>query len=294
MDFEIRPATNDDITACGDLFSLARVSGWRPGGLSIVAEAAGAVVGWGNRMSNPVHPTRDLAHVEVIPDCRRNGIGTALVRALQQSADTPLSAKATALVDGPAATAAEYQFLTSLGKHIYQRCPMVSVRPDNPHVQAWCAASLTSRVVPGTTVSEQEFVDACTSIYQWQHASWSPTADRTVVRADVAEWWAEHHPEHGFAVRLDGHIVALTDCYQEDYFGDGQVWVLGGEAVDPARPSARADVRSCIAASLQSLASQDREVTAEVHITDPHTWPVVASIPHVRHRGETELIEIRP
>lgn len=310
MDLEIRPATATDVTSSGDGFSIARADGWRSGAHARVATVGGEVVAWGLRMPNAVHPTRDLGHVEVLPEHRRQGIGMSLLRLIQGLSPVPLSAKLRHLsdpdqpeeVDAPGGTGEVMNaFMAAVGVHVYQRCPLVEFRADGEAVAAWCrdqqtqpegvGASAGFDLVSGRELTDDEYISAFTDVYLWQHASWAPTGDSAVIRNEAKEWLAESSRQHCFATKRDGQITAIFDSFPEPTKPGCQKHCVVGEAVDASLPTARHDVKVCLAKVVESLAEYDTTHTADFHMTDPNSWPVLNTLPGLHVIGECALVE---
>src|SRR5699024_1447293 len=103
----------------------------------------------------------------------------------------------------------------------------------------WCAVARSAqdgaaRAVPWAELPREQLVEALVDGYAWQHASWSPTALREVLRPVVGEeFFEESVLEHSWAVVRDGEISALADLYDEPV---GPAREGGLEAVDAAAP----------------------------------------------------------
>lgn len=88
-----RPATEEDVARDAHRFDRLKPDGWREGFRALVLEVDGTVVGVGRIGVNPVHPRRDLVELEISPEHRRHGHGTALLDELRKYSDNPLSSK---------------------------------------------------------------------------------------------------------------------------------------------------------------------------------------------------------
>ena len=283
-----RPATEADAARDGHRFSWLKPDRWRAGFRALVLEADGEVIGVGRIGPNPAHPTRDLVEIEIAEGHRRRGHGTALMRELGRYSRNPLSDK---VVPG----SERDLFLRSLGAVTYLEVPLLRVDVAAERTVRWCAAAReghdgTARAVPWTDLPRAQLVDALTDRYLWQHASWSPTAPREVIRPVVGEEFydgAVH--EDSWAVLRDGRITALADLYDEPV-GPAREGSL--EAVDAAAPSARADVALCLAAWLEGLRSVGvATLDLDNHPTDPHTAPLLTTL-HREAVDPVHLVEI--
>ncbi len=270
-----RPAAEADVARDGHRFSWLKPDRWRAGLRALVLEVDGEVAGVGRIGPNPVHPVRDMVEIEIAEAHRRRGHGTALMRELGRYSKNPLSDK---VVPG----SERDLFLRSLGAVTYLEVPILRLDVAAERTARWCAAVReghegAARVVPWTDLPREQLIDALTDRYLWQHASWSPSAPREVIRPVVGVEFAEGAVlEHSWVVVRDGRITALADLYDEPV-GPAREGAL--EAVDAAAPSARADVALCLAAWLEDLrATGVATLDFDNHPTDPHTSPLLATL----------------
>src|SRR5699024_7587901 len=280
-----RPATQADAERDGNRFEWLKPDGWRMGFRALVLEladpdAGARVIGVGRIGPNPVHPARDLVELEIAPEHRRRGHGTALLHELGKYSGKPLASKA--------APGSERElFLRTLGAVTCLEVPLLRLAVAAVHDGHDGGA----RAVPWSDLPREQVTDALTDRYLWQHASWSPTAARDVVRPVVGEeFYEDSSHEHSIAVVRDGQITALADLYRggadvED--GEGSAGGPGAglsregslEAVDAAAPHARADVALCLAALLEQLRAVGvTSLDLDNHPTDPHTAPLLATL----------------
>ncbi|MFC0673329.1 GNAT family N-acetyltransferase [Brachybacterium hainanense] len=320
-----RRATAEDAARDGHRFTWLKPDGWRPGGVSLVLEnpdgpAGRSVIGVGRAVPNAVHPGRDLVEVEVDEAHRRRGHGTALIHELGTYMRNPLSTKAEQDTE-------RHAFLMSLGAYPYQVLPYLVVDLQHPGVGDWCAqiraehagpeedrtgdsspgtrrdqastagdggtAGEASPAVvrPWTAVDREQLIEAMTDRYAWQHASWSPTAPREVLRQEVgADFVARTHENGSFVVERGSRITAIADLYEAPVPGTRAEAAV--EAVDPAAPWARADTALVLGALLEHLREQRvAEVDLDNHPTDPHAAPLLATLPRIE-TGTMDLLEI--
>lgn len=290
-----RPATAVDAEREGHRFEWLKPDGWRAGFRALVLEDGGdgaTVIGVGRIGPNTVHPGRDLVELEIEPAHRRQGHGTALLRELGTYSDNPLSSKVVPGSDREG-------FLRAQGAVTYLEVPLLRVDVAAARTARWCAAVRGAtdvqgaRAVPWTELPRQQLVDALTDRYAWQHASWSPTAPREVIRTEVGEeFYEESVREHSWAVVRDGEITALADLYSSDTdesepVGPRREGAL--EAVDAAAPQARTDVALCLAAMLEDLREMGvRSLDLDNHPTDPHTAPLLSTL----DRAEVDPVQL--
>ena len=282
-----RPVTPSDVDREAHRFEWLKPDGWRTGFRALLLEVdepgseEARVIGVGRIGPNLVHPERDLAELEIDPAHRRRGHGTALLRELGRYSDKSLSSKAQpgSERDG---------FLRAQGAVTYLEVPLLRVDVAADRAARWCAAVREAhgggaRAVRWTDLPQEQLVDALTDRYTWQHASWSPTAPRDVLRPVVGEEYYEGSAHaHSWAVVRDGRITALADLYSEEReagepFGLHREGCL--EAVDAAAAHARADVALCLAAMLEDLRALGvGSLDLDNHPTDPHAAPLLATL----------------
>src|SRR5699024_11244805 len=108
------------------------------------------------------------------------------------------------------------------------------------------------RALPLRAPQREQGIVSLPDLYLSQHASWSPTASRDVVRPVVGEeFYEDSAHEHSIAVVRDGQITALADLYRGEVDEEGSAGGAGLsregslEAVDAAAPHARADGALC-------------------------------------------------
>ncbi|MGP9709646.1 GNAT family N-acetyltransferase [Brachybacterium sp. AOP24-D1-21] len=292
-----RPATPADVDRDGNRFEWLKPDGWREGFRALVLDVddpisgESRVIGVGRIGRNVVHPDRDLVELEIEEGYRRLGHGTALLHELGSYSDNPLSSK---VVPGSERDG----FLRAQGAVAYLEVPLLRVDVSADRTARWCAAVSashdgTARAVPWTELPREQLVDALTDRYTWQHASWSPTASREVLRPEVGEeFYEESVHEHSWAVIRGGEITALADLYRADEGEDedegrdedegarvGRHREGALEAIDASAPTARADVALCLAALLEGLRELGTEtVDFDNHPTDPHAAPLLATL----------------
>ncbi|MDN5899382.1 MAG: GNAT family N-acetyltransferase [Brachybacterium sp.] len=296
---KFRPATTADVDRDGHRFEWLKPDGWRAGFRALVLEleledggGGATVIGVGRIGPNTVHPGSDLVELEIEPAHRRQGHGTALLRELGTYSNNPLSSK---VVPGSERDG----FLRAQGAVTYLEVPLLRVDVAAARTARWCAAVREATdvqgacAVPWTELPRQQLVDALVDRYTWQHASWSPTASREVLRRRVGEeFYEESKREHSWAVVRDGEITALADLYDDERGAGGPAGPRcegALEAVDAAAPHARADVAFCLAALLEDLGALGvEELDFDNHPTDPHTAPLLATL----RRTEVDPVQL--
>lgn len=290
-----RPATEADADRDGHRFEWLKPDGWREGFRALVLEIEDQgthrplVIGVGRLGPNTVHPTRDLVEIEIDPRHRRQGFGTALIRELGRYSSNPLSTKVTPGSERDL-------FVRSLGATTYLPVPLLRIDVAAQRTGRWCSAVRAAGDGDAVSVHRwdelprEQLVDALTDLYLWQHASWSPTSSREVIRPEVGEeFYEETVQEHSVAVLRSGRITALAELY-DDPIGHHREGAL--EAVDAAALHARNDVALCLAAMLEQLRALG-VVTADFdnHPTDPHAAPLLATLDR-QEADPVHLVEI--
>lgn len=274
-----RPTTSEDVERDGHRFDWLKPDGWREGFRALALEVDGDVIGVGRIGGNSVHPRRDLVELEIAPEHRRRGHGTALLRELREYSNNPLSSKVEPGSERDL-------FLRAHGAVTYLEVPLLRVDLTTERTARWIRtvrelADGDARVLPWSELPREQLIDALTDRYLWQHASWSPTAPRDVIRPIVGEEFYEESDLVGsWAVLRDGAITALADLYSADR-ADGPASRREGavEAVDAAAPHARVDVALCLAALLEGLrADGATSLDLDNHPTDPHAAPLLATL----------------
>lgn len=291
---QFRPTTAADVARDGHRFEWLKPDGWREGFRALVLEVEDPesveprVVGVGRIGPNTVHPGRDLVELEVEEGHRRRGHGTALLHELGKYSNNPLSSKVQS-------GSARDGFLRAQGAVTYLEVPLLRVDVAADRTARWCAVVReagggTVHAVRWTELPREQLIDALTTRYLWQHASWSPTAPREAIRPVVGEaFYEESVREHSWAVLRDGEITALADLYsaEDREVGEaGEISTSVGphcegavEAVDAATPGARDDAALCLAALLEDLRGMGVEtMDFDNHPTDPQAAPLLATL----------------
>ncbi|USQ82014.1 hypothetical protein NF556_10345 [Ornithinimicrobium faecis] len=208
--------------------------------------------------------------------------GVAVLRALRDAGDLPLSLKA---VPGTV----EHATIVAAGGVVYQHCPPELVPTGTPTLREWCAAQRAGaarsgvHLVRGAERSTTDLTRAWTQLYEVVHADWSPTAPT----ADLLEIFgpmieAELESDSTVLALVDGEIVAASFVF----LGSDPAVETVAEALVPGHPHARSAVGACLA---DVLARTDgRPVEFDGHRSDPHFFPLLASLPDVR-AGDTPL-----
>lgn len=252
---------------------------------AVVALDGEEIVGTGRFFMGRVHNDRLSLQVFVAPDFRRRAIGTAIVTALGSLRPDPRRFSA-----GVDAGSGAHRFVGALGARVYQECPP-SIVPTGKAANILAAEDLppTQR---GDTVDFAALAGAWVDLYAWTHAGWSATAP------DFGEWltrWLARDLAAGddlrhvrVAVDDGGSIRAAALVGTED---DPPTVVIEARTAD--EPDGAALVSACARDALASLhASGHERALIDVHVTDPHAYPLIRRLPAT---GQTHLlVEITP
>lgn len=276
----IRPATLTDAATWPDV----EPDRWREGSnrRSFVAEVDGQLVGHCRGIDNVHHPFSRVLVLEVRPEARGQGVGTALLRAQIAVSTRPLRVKITQNA------AAAWSLARSFGGVVEQACPPWR-RIVGPELRAWAQShrktdptmivrSITPEDLPALAALDADH-------YVAQHARWSPSASCEV----LLELLADDFTAEGIDMSLtrvaieDGRIVAAA-CVWPCEASEGQqsadprpveVSIIVDRHDDPARRPAMA---ACLAAVID--ASKDGAVYGiDSHLTERVEYEFVRSVP---------------
>lgn len=247
---------------------------------ALAAEIDGEIVGIASFTEARLHRTRLWMQIDVAFEHRREGIGTALAKAL---ADTRTDARPFAVKAEEGS--AELAFVRSLGATDYQLCPPSVIDPRNPAVQSWALENATVPVVQPADVLTEDAIEAFIDLYEWTHEEWSPIASREIAReAFGPEIESSLHDRASAFALGEGRIRAAAFAYAPiddviDVVAETREreWVADRDEADAERA-----IRSCLASSILAAAGDGvRAIAVDHHASDPHTAPAVASIPAV-------------
>lgn len=228
------------------------------------------------------HPVRlfeaeHFCDVEVEPDRRREGLGTALYGALAARVPAGDALVTRVLHADPTATG----FVRSIGHDLVEHCPAPQGDPTTPGWRTWAAGQRLpdGTVLVGTgDVAAADLEEAWVDYYVWAHETVGRLRDRATV-ATAFEGLAAHL-DHGVSrlVLRGGRIAALSLVFAEPA-PDGICRVLA-ETPHIDEPDGTALVAAVLAGTLDALAARGtRLVELEGRTFDPHLPAVVATFP---------------
>ena len=241
-----------------------------------VAIADGQVVGFASLTLAPVIDWY-FCEVTVIPEYRRQGIGTRLYAAVYELTNRNVSVVTRAMSSQPV----RRRFAEFIGYSTLVHCPEPWIDPTSTAGREW----ITQQQLPGgyQTVAMDELPierveQAWTTYFEWTHRPFG-----TVHTEYLPQVWARYSdgldPD---ASRLSiesstGAIVALSLVTPDAW--DGRTMIVS-ETVHEEQRQGDQLLGATIAASLSVLADQGiRRVELEGHSTDAHSPQIVRTLP---------------
>lgn len=275
---EIRPATDADVEGGRETMPELLVDHWRPDGnpRSLVAVQDGRVVGHARGIDNEFHPRSRVLVMDVLPDYRRKGIGSALLAAQRSVSDRPLELKIYARMTGARALARRF------GAVAIQATPPWRY-PMAPALRVW-AASHSANAGSVDPADGPELLDLEVRHYVDQHASWSP-AEAAAVREEFAANYQPGSPSAydsnlSTVLRRDGRIVAAALVWPFDPGSAGNEVSLICE--QHGSLIGRSDMEQCLG-ELITRCGDDTVLLIDSHVTQtveaamlrdlPGPWP---------------------
>ncbi|NNG35690.1 GNAT family N-acetyltransferase [Nakamurella aerolata] len=258
------------------------------GSITMAAVEDGTVIGLGTARTNAVHPGRINTAIEVRPERRREGIGSALLRCLLDARHRlraprlPLSGK---VRTGSGAAG----FAAANGARVYQHCPAPVGDPRSAAMACWFADRDDADA--GAVSSLDELPDRLVAqyfreLYLWVHEDWSP-ADVAALAAISDAAAAECDRRLSSLVRVGGRAAAVVFAFRTDTDLE-----LVCETLRRDQPDGRRLLARGVARTLQvAAASGVTRVEFDGHTSDPHLAALLADIP-LPERHPLDLVEI--
>lgn len=269
---EIRPTTEDDVVVAP--WPL-RPDGWREHAHARVQVCDERVVGAVTRVPDPVHPTRDEAWLHLSEGAHAD----ALLDTVRWLEPRPMSFTAEA-------GAAEHRALLAAGATAYQHLPAQLVATGTPEVSTWCERHQLLEIEDLSRYDDDVVADLWSTFYGILHAPWAPCAEHEVLLAELRpRALATDRRLSGF-VADHGVPVAAAFCVDGEETTDACV-----EALVPDHAWAREAVASLMS---RVLRGSGRPVRFDGHVSDPHFYPLLQTLPDVRAGGgyPAEMLEL--
>lgn len=217
-----------------------------------------------------------FCEIDVLPDHRRQGIGTQLYAAVHQLSDPRFPVLARAMDSFPL----RRLFAESLGCSVAVHCPSPWIDPPSPQARSWVAEQ---QLPEGhrTTVVDDQPSDAVKDAWV-ASCSWAYQTFGTVHPDRLPQEWDRY--SKGIdptvsTVTLDrGDTIVAFSLVSPDAW-DGRTFVVA-ETVRRDQPDGSRLLGATVAASISALAERGtRRVQLEGHSTDPHIPDVMRSLP---------------
>lgn len=268
---EIRPTTDDDVVAAP--WPL-HPDGWRAHAHARVQVRGDRVVGAVARVPDPVHPTRDAAWLHLSEDADP----VALLDAVCWLGPRPMSFTAEL-------GTAEHRALIAAGAMAYQHLPAQLVATGTPEVSTWCERHQLLEIEDLTRYDDDVVADLWSTFYEILHAPWAPCAEHEVLLAEFRPLAPATDRHLSGFVADHGVPVAAALCIATEETTDACV-----EALVPDHAWAREAVASLMS---RVLRGSDRPVRFDGHVSDPHFYPLLQTLPDVRAGGgyPAEMLE---
>lgn len=241
------------------------------------------VVGCASIAVNQMHSSRFPCAIDVAPNCRRRGVGGALLTAIKRQRPyvAPLSTKVRPL------NVAAQSFIAHAGGTVYQRCPGAVIDPADTCVARWAHSQATNRCASFSGQSAEALTSAFAEQYRWVHQRWSPVKDSAVLRKMAAEEIADIDPAVSAGTWSDGRLVAAAFA-----FPAASGFEVVAETIVEDHPQGVALLGEAIAAVVRAAGRQGGLLQFDGHISDPHLHPVISTLPW-SHSEPLDLIEVR-
>ncbi|WP_152353915.1 hypothetical protein [Brachybacterium subflavum] len=280
---------------------------WRPGGnrrsfVAVVPDSAGErIVGHCRAVDNTVHPNSRVMLLEVAPDVQGQGVDDALLHAQVEASSVPPRMKIYEHQVSDQQLAARFGGIA------------VQVTPPwryvvGPEMRAWATQHAPDRTVsisPPRPADSADLLALEVDHYIDQHVSWSPTAPREVMLAELGE---DHDPQtpgtwdrgRSRVLQRDGRIAAAVLVWPADDASDADAGNQdgsegeGGDASGAASasgapeisllsrpyagPTSRADKEACLAALIEASADGD-QLLIDSHLTMREEWAMMREVP---------------
>lgn len=281
--FEVRPATQADVDAASTEFSDRAVDHWAEGGnrrCFVAAGSDGAVLGFCCAVDNAAHPGSRAMALAVGGDLEApDAVRDALLRAQVEASTLPLRMK---IYEHQTIDRAQARWF---GGVAIQTTPPWRFAVDHA-MRAWAAAH-HGPVEPIGEADRQAVRELEVDHYIAQHASWSPTAPRSV----MLDYFAEDHepgnpstwdPQRSVLLRRGGQVVAAALLWPGSNGAPTDGREVGLLSRPYEGPNARTDKQACLAAPVDG--APDGEVLlVDCHLTEGLERDMMLAVPGRTH-----------
>ncbi|HET7572082.1 MAG TPA: GNAT family N-acetyltransferase [Gaiellaceae bacterium] len=229
---------------------------WR----TLVADEAGTVAGVGSLVASARHPSRYFCVVAVAPERRRRGLGWALLAGLRSGGDgRPLQARVRASDEAGLAFLRAHGF----GSLMRSRTGVV----DPGEATEWIERNAGG---PLRRPSREEAARLHEAAYAFEHASWSPVAERPLeesLRLFCGESWLPESAGAAATGIASLHGPPLAPSTDELFLIAG-TWLPG----EPA-------LRALVAAAFAHARERGATVSIEADEANRALWRILGELP---------------
>lgn len=236
---------------------------------------------------NRIHPDLMSAIVEVAADCRRQGIGSALLAAIRAMAgpEAALRGKVHESDGGG------WGFAAAVGAVTQVRCPGLGFTPPYDDLLAWSRSQelpTGARVDSLAALSEEKLLDTWIELYVTIHADWSPTAPAPVLREVFVELVDDIRAELSAGAWVGDRLAAVAFTLTES----PSLITVVAETLRPDQPDGRRLLAATLAGCFERLIEDGMpEVQLDGHDIDPHLASIVDGLP-ASYRSPLHLLRL--
>lgn len=244
---------------------------------SRIAMCDGGIAGIGTIAGNPIHPGRYSSAIEVHPAFRRRHIGSLLLTTLLdlRLEPIPLATKISAF------NAVAMAYARNRNGTNYQTCPGISIDLSLPSVHNWIDVKLavsSADIRPVAGIDQTRIVESFVDQYLWVHEGWSPVGSIDALRRTATSICQEADPALSSILEQDGQIAVGVHVFRV-----GETAEIVAETTRQKLPGGRDLLELSIATSLRACSLAGiRSVEFDGHVTDPHLYPILESLPDHR------------
>ncbi|MGO3648057.1 GNAT family N-acetyltransferase [Agrococcus casei] len=268
-----RPLAEADIAmAAGWSDDLGlRVDRWRDAHTrsAVAVDAGDRVVAVGMMWTSRMHGNAYWLDVAVVPDRRREGLGTTMVHHLASLRHENLPLKNRGF-EGDVGLA----FADALGARTVQVVPPFTVSVSRRHSLSALGQHWRGSLVSASALSVQDVETANAETYEWTHEHWSPVGPGFASAVNDGLWEDLNIEATVFALDEAGQIAASAMVYAED-----ERPLIVTETTSREQQLGEAAVAACVHEALSRLAARGvDEIDFDGHVSDPHFMPALARL----------------